>query len=76
VIDVIVPADLWDSGDGAISAWLYSDGDTVEAGTVIAELMVEKVSFELVAPGTGRLQILVPTEVAIERGQPVARILP
>jgi pyruvate/2-oxoglutarate dehydrogenase complex dihydrolipoamide acyltransferase (E2) component len=72
---VTVPADLWDAGDGAISAWLYADGDFVKAGTVLAELMVEKVSFELFAPATGTLNILVPAEERIAPGQAVARIV-
>ena len=76
MIDVTVPVDLWDSGDGAISAWLYLDDDLVEAGTVLAEVMVEKVSFELLAPATGTLRILVPAENVITRGQVVARIVP
>jgi pyruvate/2-oxoglutarate dehydrogenase complex dihydrolipoamide acyltransferase (E2) component len=74
--DVTVPTDLWDTGDGAIAAWLYSDGDLVEAGAILAELMVEKVSFELLAPASGRLKILVPAEEVIARGQAVAQITP
>lgn len=73
--DVIIPTGLWNDGDeAAISAWLYSDGDNVAEGAVIAEIMVEKSSFELVAPAAGSLTILVPAEEAVRPGQVAARI--
>lgn len=73
--DVIIPTGLWSDGDeAAISAWLYSDGDNVAEGAVIAEIMVEKSSFELVAPAAGSLTILVPAEEAVRPGQVAARI--
>jgi len=73
--EVTVPTGLWDTGDeAAISAWLYADGDAVAAGAVIAEIMVEKSSFELVAPASGTLAILVAAEIPVVQGQTVARI--
>lgn len=66
--------DLWQDGEAAISAWFYEDGDTVRAGDVIAELMVEKSSFELRAPADGRLTILAQAEEPVIKGQTVARI--
>jgi pyruvate/2-oxoglutarate dehydrogenase complex dihydrolipoamide acyltransferase (E2) component len=74
-VDIIIPADLWD-GDvqGIISAWLYTDGDLVPAGAVIAEVMVEKVSHDLVTPAMGNLTILVPAEQPLDRGAIVGRV--
>lgn len=73
--EVTVPTGLWDMGDeAAISAWLYAHGDAVAAGAVIAEVMVEKSSFELVAPASGTLNILVAAENPVVQGQTVARI--
>jgi len=70
-----IPHDLWDDdSEGAISAWLYDDGDRVEAGAVIAEVMNEKVAFELVAPASGMLSILSAAEEPVCKGQVVARI--
>lgn len=72
---VKIPDDLWDDdSEGAISAWLYDDGDQVEAGAVIAELMNEKVSSELLAPTSGALVIMTPAEEPVRKGQVVARI--
>lgn len=73
--DVTIPVGLWkDDDEAAISAWFYSDGDAVSAGAVIAEIMVEKSSFELVAPASGTLAILVPAEESVRPGQAAARI--
>jgi len=73
--EVRVPNDLWDDdSEGAISAWLYEDGDRVEGGAIIAEVMNEKVAFELHAPVSGVLAILSPAEEAVRKGQVVARI--
>ena len=75
MIDVLIPAGLWnDSDEAAISAWLYSDGELVGEGVVMAEIMVEKSSFELVSPAAGVLNILVAAEVPVRSGQVAARI--
>ena len=73
--DVTVPEGLWsDSDEAAISAWLYADGDQVSEGAVIAEIMVEKSSFELLAPASGALHILVAAETPVAAGEVVARV--
>ena len=75
--EVRVPDDLWDDdSEGAISAWLYDDGDRVEVGAVIAEVMNEKVASELLAPVSGALAILTAAETPVRKGQVVARIVP
>ena len=73
--EIVVPHDLWDDGrEAAISVWLYADGDPVEAGAVIAEIMVEKTSYELAAPATGTLAILVAADEAVAKGQVIGRV--
>lgn len=74
--DIVVPAGLWSEGDNAvIGSWLYSDGDMVQDGAVVADIMVEKTSYELIAPAGGRLSIAVPEEGEIQPGQVVGRIV-
>lgn len=74
--DVTIPSGLWDEDrEAAISAWLYDDGDVVAEGAVIAEIMVEKTSHDLVAPVAGRLERLVEPEQPLAAGQIVARLL-
>lgn len=73
--DIIIPLDLWEGdAQGIISAWLYGDGEAVPAEAVVAEVMVEKVSHDLVAPLAGTLQILVPEEEPFDRGAVVGRV--
>lgn len=74
--DVTIPTGLWNADDeAAISAWLYADGDAVAEGAIIAEIMVEKSSYELIAPATGTLQILITAEVPVRAGAVAARIV-
>jgi pyruvate/2-oxoglutarate dehydrogenase complex dihydrolipoamide acyltransferase (E2) component len=74
-MDVTIPADLWaDDEESVISTWLYADGDTVQAGAIIAEMMVGKATFELFAPASGALQVLIAPEVVVAKGQTVGRI--
>jgi pyruvate/2-oxoglutarate dehydrogenase complex dihydrolipoamide acyltransferase (E2) component len=74
--DIVIADHLWDEGEAAISAWLYADGDRVAAGAIVAELMVEKSTMEVIAPATGALRILVAAEAPVVKGQVVARIDP
>lgn len=73
--DITVPAGLWNDGnEAAISAWLYADGDAVAEGAIIAEIMVEKSSFELTAPASGILHISVAAEIPVTAGEVVGSI--
>lgn len=72
--DIVIADNLWDEGEAAISAWLYAEGDRVAAGAIVAELMVEKSSMEVIAPATGTLRILIAAEEPVTKGQIVARI--
>ena len=72
--DIVIAENLWDEGEAAISAWLYQDGDRVAAGAIVAELMVEKSTMEIIAPASGTLRILVAAEEPVAKGQIVARI--
>ena len=72
---VTIPADLWSPDlDGAVSAWLFADGDLVRQDDLIAEVMVEKSSFEITAPASGRLRIRIPAEAPFRPGAVIADI--
>lgn len=73
---VIIPADLWDEDDrtGATLHWLALDGAPVRTGDIIAEILVEKVTLELVAPADGTLRIAVQPDTVVNRGDRVAAI--
>lgn len=73
--DIHVPTDLWDAGNaGVISTWYFNDGDRVAGQSVIAEVMYEKSSFEILSPADGILRIAVPVETEIELGQAIGRV--
>jgi pyruvate/2-oxoglutarate dehydrogenase complex dihydrolipoamide acyltransferase (E2) component len=73
--EVRIPESFWDEdAEGVIATWLFADGETVTQGAVLAEIMYEKASMELVAPASGTLAILTPAETPIRRGQVIARI--
>jgi len=72
---VTVPPDLWAPDlDGAVSAWLFADGDLVRQDDLIAEVMVEKSSYEITAPASGRLRIRVAAKTPFRPGTIIADI--
>jgi pyruvate/2-oxoglutarate dehydrogenase complex dihydrolipoamide acyltransferase (E2) component len=76
-MDVLIPAGLWDEdGIGVLSTWFFEEGDAVRQGTVIAEVMSEKVSFEIAAPCDGTLRPLLAVETEVCGGQVIGRIEP
>jgi pyruvate/2-oxoglutarate dehydrogenase complex dihydrolipoamide acyltransferase (E2) component len=74
--NLTIPEGLWPEEDksGSIVVWLYPDGAQVNEGDVVAELMVEKVTFEIEAPASGILKIAVEPEVPVEMGALLATI--
>lgn len=75
--EIRIPQTMWDDdSEGAMSVWFYDDGESVDEGTVIAEVMNEKMAFELAAPTSGKLVILVQAEQPVAKGQLVGRIDP
>ncbi|MCK2150609.1 lipoyl domain-containing protein [Marinobacter alexandrii] len=73
--EVLVPNDLWEEDDEAvITSWLVSDGSSVSEGDMVAELMVAKIQYELLAPATGTLSILKEIDDVVAKGDCVATI--
>ena len=58
---------------GAVGAWLVSEGDEVKAGQAIAEIVTEKITYELETETAGVvLKILLAPEVDVPVGTPIA----
>jgi pyruvate/2-oxoglutarate dehydrogenase complex dihydrolipoamide acyltransferase (E2) component len=74
--DVVFPALSKEQPDaeGVLATWFVSDGSTVAADQLIAEVQVDKVSAEVVAPAAGVVHLLVEEEAAVNQGSPIARI--
>lgn len=60
--------------EGVLATWFVSDGDTVAADQLLAEVQVDKVSADVPAPVAGVVRLLVDEEAAVPQGQPIARI--
>lgn len=75
MVEVRIPADLWEEdAEGAVSVWFFEDGDSVTEGDTLCEVMVEKSTFEIAAPASGRLLIVLPAAEPASRGDVIARI--
>jgi pyruvate/2-oxoglutarate dehydrogenase complex dihydrolipoamide acyltransferase (E2) component len=59
---------------GVLATWFVSEGATVSAAQLIAEVQVDKVAAEVVAPVAGVVHLLVDEEASVVQGAPIARI--
>ena len=60
--------------EGVLATWYSADGETVSEGQLIAEVQMDKVDAEVVAPASGRISLLVEEGAAVTQGTPIARI--
>ncbi len=60
--------------EGVVSTWFVSEGATVVADDLLAEVQVDKVAAEVPAPVAGVVHLLVQEEEAVRQGRPIARI--
>ncbi len=74
--DVLFPALSKESPQavGVLATWFESEGATVSAAQLIAEVQVDKVAAEVVAPVAGVVHLLVDEEDSVVQGAPIARI--
>ena len=73
--EVRVPDNLWEEdSEAVITSWFASDGGAVSEGEMIAELMVEKIQYELQAPSSGNLKIIKDVDDVVNKGDLVASI--
>ncbi len=74
MVSVRVPADVWGDveAEGLLSRWLVADGAPVQAGQVVAEVVIVKSNLEVTAPATGTLRIKVAEQDTFGREQDLA----
>ncbi|RIK92344.1 MAG: biotin attachment protein [Proteobacteria bacterium] len=73
--DVRIDESFWEGDDpAALTTWYYSDGAYVEAGNVIAEIMLQKTQMEIEAPVSGTLHHKTQIEQAVRKGDVIAVI--
>jgi pyruvate/2-oxoglutarate dehydrogenase complex dihydrolipoamide acyltransferase (E2) component len=67
--------DLETGTEALLDEWHVKTGDTVEAGQLLASVMVIKSSFEVLAPAAGTVsKLLVAAQDNFTRDQPLAEL--
>jgi pyruvate/2-oxoglutarate dehydrogenase complex dihydrolipoamide acyltransferase (E2) component len=73
--EIVIAQDLWEEDEEAvITTWLASAGGQVEAGDTLAEVMVQKIQHEILAPASGTLEILKDADETVSKGDLIGRI--
>ena len=74
--DVLFPrlSEQEPAAEGVLATWFVSDGDQVAGGQLLGEVMVEKVSGEVLAPTSGRVRLLVSEDQAVRQGEVIAEV--
>lgn len=66
-----------DEEEGFVANWFVREGATVEAGDVLCEIQVEKVSVDVLAPVDGDLvEVVLEEDAEFRRGETLAYIRP
>ncbi|QLD90428.1 biotin attachment protein [Natronomonas salina] len=66
-----------DEEEGFVANWFVREGATVEAGDVLCEIQVEKVSVDVLAPVDGELvEVVLGEDAEFRRGETLAYIRP
>lgn len=73
VLFPVVSADNPD-GEGTLATWFALDGTAVAEGDLLAEVAVDKVDMEIVAPAAGTLTHAVAEGAVISPGTVIATI--
>ena len=60
--------------EGVLATWFVGEGSTVVSEQLLAEVQVDKVAAEVLAPVSGVVHLLVPEEAVVRQGAPIARI--
>jgi pyruvate/2-oxoglutarate dehydrogenase complex dihydrolipoamide acyltransferase (E2) component len=74
--DVVFPALSKDNPDaeGVVATWFVDDGSAVSEGQLIAEVAVDKVDVEVLAPQAGTVRIMVGEGEAARQGSVIATV--
>ena len=60
--------------EGVLATWFVTDGTTVSADQLLAEVQVDKVAAEVPAPVGGVVHLLVKEEGTVKQGTAIAHI--
>jgi pyruvate/2-oxoglutarate dehydrogenase complex dihydrolipoamide acyltransferase (E2) component len=72
---IIVPMDLWEEDEEAVlTAWLVDNDSQVSTGQLIAEVMVEKISYEINSSSDGKISIICAEDDVVNKGSVIAEV--
>lgn len=72
---IIVPEDLWEGDEEAVlTAWLVDDKSEISTGQLIAEVMVEKISYEVNSTSEGVISITCQEDDVVNKGSVIAEV--
>lgn len=72
---IIIPENLWEGDlEAVITNWFVNNQSEVAAGALIAEIMVEKVQYEITAPSSGVITITKKTDDIVKKGDTIGTI--
>ena len=74
--DVLFPrlSEKEPTAEGVLATWFVGDGDQVASGQLLGEVMVDKVSGDVVAPTAGRVRLLVGEDQTARQGDVIAEV--
>ena len=74
--DVLFPrlSEKEPTAEGVLATWFVGDGEQVASGQLLGEVMVDKVSGEVVAPTSGRVRLLVGEDQTARQGDVIAEV--
>jgi pyruvate/2-oxoglutarate dehydrogenase complex dihydrolipoamide acyltransferase (E2) component len=74
--DVLFPELSRDNpeAEGVVATWFVDDGASVAEGQLIAEVAVDKVDVEVLAPQAGTVRVVVEEGAAARQGAVIATI--
>lgn len=59
---------------GVLATWYAAEGDTVAEGQLVAEVQMDKVDAEVLAPAAGTIRLLVQEGDEVGQGSRIAEI--
>ena len=72
---IIVAMDLWEEDvEAVISAWLVDNDSGVTAGQLVAEVMVEKIQYEIHSTADGIISIISEADDVVNKGSIIAEV--
>jgi len=72
---IIIPMDLWEEDEeGVITAWLVDNNTPVKVDQLVAEVMVEKIQYEINSTCDGVISILSKEDDIVSKGSIIAEV--